>query len=379
VRRFGDAVLETFLHGAPIGFAVLDLDLRFVLVNDRLAEMNGLPAADHTGRHVSEIVPDLAETVFEVAGHIIESGQPVLNREFSGATAATGGETRFWSESWYPVRGQEEKLLAIGVIVEDITDRKRAEEALRESEEQLRLADRRKDEFLAMLAHELRNPMTPLKNGLELIRKAAKNDPQLQRTAQMMDRQLNRLVRLVDDLLDVGRISAGKIDLRLKPLRISEVMEASMEACRALIEAHHHQLVFEQPDEESLVEGDFDRLAQVFSNLLCNAAKYSEDGGRITVSTRREGGEAVIRVSDTGIGIPREELPRIFELFSQVRTHQERAAGGLGIGLALVKRLVALHSGTVFADSGGSDRGSTFTVRLPLARSGAGPYHQNNR
>ncbi|HET9664471.1 MAG TPA: PAS domain-containing sensor histidine kinase [Burkholderiales bacterium] len=368
MRRFGDAVLETLLHGAPIGFAVLDPELRFVLVNDKLAEMNGLPPAEHIGRHVAEVVPDLATAAADVTAQIRDTGEPVLDREFTGATRAAVGEIRWWKESWYPVRGQDGTLLAFGAIVEDITERKRAEGALRDSEERLRMADRRKDEFLATLAHELRNPLTPLRNGIGLLQRALTSDTQLRRTVDLMDRQLTHLVRLVDDLLDVGRISAGKIELRRTVFSIGEAVDASVEASRVLIDAHHHQLVVERADEEAFVEGDFDRLSQVFSNLLCNAAKYTEDGGRITVTVRRNGAEAAVQISDTGVGIPPQELPRIFDLFSQVRTHQERAAGGLGIGLALVKRIVALHGGRVVAESGGPGAGSKFTVRLPLAK-----------
>jgi PAS domain S-box-containing protein len=258
----------------------------------------------------------------------------------------------------------------------DMTKRKAAEDALRaseaalrESEERLRLADRRKDEFLATLAHELRNPMTPLRNGLELIRRAEMGNSALRRTVEMMDRQFNHLVRLVEDLLDVRRISAGKIELRRTRVRIDEAVNAAVEASRPLIDSRQQRLVVDPGGEVLWVDADMDRLSQVFSNLLSNAAKYTGIGGTISVTLSREGVEALVRVRDNGIGIPAKDLPHIFDLFSQVGTHLDHAAGGLGIGLSLVKRLVGLHGGSVSAESPGAGMGSTFTVRLPLAAS----------
>jgi len=240
----------------------------------------------------------------------------------------------------------------------DVTVRRSAEEALRES-------DRRKNEFLATLAHELRNPLAPLRNGLHIAKSESKPGSVLQRTIEMMDRQLSHLVHLVNDLMDVGRISTGKIELRREHVNLRNVVAASAEACQSLIDKHGHTLVVVPGTDELLVEGDFERLSQVFSNLLSNAAKYTERGGRIELRMIREAGEIVATVSDTGIGIPAGDLPGIFELFSQVREHQGRADGGLGIGLSLVRSLVEMHRGSVSAMSRGTAAGSTFTVRLP--------------
>jgi PAS domain S-box-containing protein len=245
-------------------------------------------------------------------------------------------------------------------FIVETSQRKQLEESLRE-------ADRRKDEFLATLAHELRNPLAPIRNGLQIARIAAKHDERLLRTIAMMDRQLSHLVHLVDDLLDLGRISAGKIELRRRTVALKDLIVSSAEASRATIDAHEHHLTIDVPDEDLFVHADFDRLTQVFSNLLSNAAKYTERGGRIAMTAVRDGTTAVVRVSDTGIGIPASELSRVFNLFSQVRTHQGHSEGGLGIGLSLVQSLVAMHGGSVKADSAGIDQGSTFTVRLPLA------------
>jgi CheY-like chemotaxis protein len=240
-----------------------------------------------------------------------------------------------------------------------MTERKRVEEALLD-------ADQRKDEFLATLAHELRNPLAPLRTGLQIMRLTSHDDAPVRATVEMMDRQLRHLVRLVDDLLDVARITSGKVELRRRPLDLRQALATSVEASRPAIDVRGHALRVDPGQEEMSVEGDFDRLVQVFSNLLSNAAKYTPQGGRIELTLAREGEHAVVSVMDSGIGIPREDLTRVFDLFSQVRAHQRHAEGGLGIGLSLVRSLVALHAGTVVAESAGSGAGSRFTVRLPL-------------
>lgn len=235
-----------------------------------------------------------------------------------------------------------------------------------ESDQVLREADRRKDEFLAVLAHELRNPLAPLRNGVQIARVTAPTGSPLQQTVQMMDRQLTHLVRLVDDLLDVSRISRGKVELRRRRVTLNDIIANSVESVASVIEAHGHELIVDMGTNPLELEGDFERLAQVFSNLLSNAAKYTEDGGHIRVVLEAEADEAIVSVSDTGIGIPADDLEQVFDLFSQVRLHQGRAEGGLGIGLALVRSLVKMHGGSVVARSAGTGHGSAFIVRLPL-------------
>jgi signal transduction histidine kinase len=254
--------------------------------------------------------------------------------------------------------------LTVAGLVRDVTERKLLEGSLQE-------ADRRKDEFLATLAHELRGPLAPLRNGLQIARLTSKADSPFQHTIEMMDRQLTHLVRLVDDLLDVGRITSGKIELRRAEVTLRDILANSAEAARVAIDSHGHELIIEPGAEELRVEGDFERLTQVFSNLLTNSAKYTERGGRIELRVTHEADWAVVSVADNGIGIPSSDLPHIFELFSQVRLHKGHAEGGLGIGLSLVRKLVEMHQGTVSACSEGSGKGSTFTVRLPLASGGA--------
>jgi signal transduction histidine kinase len=237
----------------------------------------------------------------------------------------------------------------------DITDRVRAEEQLKE-------ADRRKDEFLATLAHELRNPLAPIRNALEIMRMTGGAE----RIRETMERQVSHLVRLVDDLLEVSRISRGKVELRLTRVNLAGVVEGAVETSRPVIEAAGHRLTVALSGEPLVVEADPVRVAQVLSNLLNNAAKYMEPGGQIHLAAERQGTDAVLRVRDTGMGIPADMLTRIFDMFTQVDRSGGQAHGGLGIGLALVKRLVEMHGGTVGAHSDGPGKGSEFTVRLPL-------------
>ncbi len=238
-------------------------------------------------------------------------------------------------------------------------ERSRAEAALRQ-------ADRRKDEFLATLAHELRNPMAPLRTGIQLARLALPADSRLHKTMAMMDRQMTHLVRLVDDLLDVGRITSGKLVLTRVPIGLGPVLAASIESVQSLMEARGHRLAQQGDAGELRVLGDFDRLAQVFINLLTNAAKYTPPGGHITLSLERRPPWAIVRVTDDGIGIAQESLDHVFDLFSQVNSHPHKSEGGLGIGLSLVRSIVNLHEGTVAVRSAGRGKGSTFEVRLPL-------------
>ncbi|HYC53962.1 MAG TPA: response regulator [Candidatus Binatia bacterium] len=236
-----------------------------------------------------------------------------------------------------------------------------------EMAEQLRIADRRKDEFLALLAHELRNPLAPVRNAVAIMRMKETDDPDLQWCRDVIERQANQLTRLVDDLLDVSRITQGKIKLRREPLMLSSVVGSAVEMSRPLIDTQKHQLTVTIPDQAIAIEGDSARLIQVIANLLNNAAKYQNERGRIDLRVELEDGMAVITVRDWGIGIAPEMMPQVFELFTQGERGLDRAQGGLGIGLSLVKNLVEMHGGRVSVTSDGSGHGATFKVWLPCA------------
>jgi signal transduction histidine kinase len=229
-------------------------------------------------------------------------------------------------------------------------------------------AVRRRDEFLAMLAHELRNPLAPIRNALELMRLKCPDEPELTWARNAVERQVAHMTRLVDGLLDVSRITRGKIPLTLEPVRLAEMVAHAVETSRPLIESRRHRLELSAPADAGTVEGDFTRLAQVLSNLLNNAAKYTEEGGLIRLSVERAGDEVLLRVADNGAGIPAEMLPHIFDLFTQVDATLERSQGGLGVGLTLVRSVVQMHGGSVMAFSAGRGRGSEFVVRLPLRK-----------
>jgi PAS domain S-box-containing protein len=360
--RISEQRLTTVLDAARMAFWEWDPATDTVNASDTMDDLFGLPAGEKfqtSSQGFALVHPD------DQPGH----------REKVVAAAREGGT---WHHHFRVIRPRDGKVtwleehahgtqdpatgkLSVAGLVWDVTERKNLELSLQD-------ADRRKDEFLATLAHELRNPLAPLRNGLQIARLTSKADSPFQRTIEMMDRQLTHLVRLVDDLLDVGRISSGKIELRRKEVTLSDILTSSAEAARTAIDTHGHELIIGSGTEELWVEGDVDRLTQIFSNLLTNAAKYTEPGGRIELRVARHAEWAVVSVSDNGIGIPPTELPRIFELFSQVRLHQGHSEGGLGIGLSIVRKLVEMHRGTVSASSEGSGKGSTFVVRLPLIR-----------
>jgi two-component system CheB/CheR fusion protein len=249
-------------------------------------------------------------------------------------------------------------------VLRDLTEWKHADEALRQ-------ADRRKNEFLGMLAHELRNPLAPIRNSLYILRLALQDQnphrPDTVRQAlDIMDRQVQHMVRLVDDLLEVSRITQGKITLRMRPVALAQVVEQALEATRSSIEAAHHRLEVSVPPEALWVNGDLTRLAQAVANLLSNAAKFTPEPGLISVAVARDMGGGVLRIRDSGIGIPPELLGSVFDPFVQADQSIDRGQGGLGIGLTLVRRLVEKHGGVVLAASEGAGRGSEFVVRLPL-------------
>jgi len=241
----------------------------------------------------------------------------------------------------------------------EVTVRSRAEDALRQ-------ADRHKDEFLAMLAHELRNPLAPIRNAVHLMRMKALQDPQMCLARDVIERQLSQLTRLVDDLLDVSRITRGKINLTRQPLKVSELIARAVETVEPIIQGRSQVLTVELPEQPPVVDGDCMRLTQAIANVLGNAAKYTDAGGSIVLQVCARARDVEIRVRDTGIGIPAEVLPKIFDLFTQLDQRMERPQSGLGIGLALVRRLVEMHGGSVSAHSEGAGRGSEFVICLPL-------------
>jgi two-component system, chemotaxis family, CheB/CheR fusion protein len=275
------------------------------------------------------------------------------------------GQWRLCSVRAVPVFDERGELREWVGVHTDITDRSRAEAESHRLAAELSAADRRKDEFLSILAHELRNPLAPIRHGVELIRMAGGNEV-VERALLMMDRQVAQLIRLVDDLVDLSRVTSGKLELRLEPIELRAVIHAAVETSRPVIEQARHALVLVMPDQPMFVSGDHVRLAQVVSNLLNNSAKYTHRGGQIRLAVRRERETAVVSVKDDGIGIPPAMLGSVFEMFVQVDRTLEKTTGGLGIGLSLVKRLVEMHGGTVESRSEGEGLGAEFLVRLPV-------------
>jgi PAS domain S-box-containing protein len=337
-----------------------------VVLSERAAEIFGIPARPpRTRPQMRELLhPDDRERVAGEVDRVIAQNTD-YDIEYRVQTAAGGW--RWVSAKGRAVFGPAGDLLGMSGVSQDVTERKRMDEELRRTVDALREADRLKDEFLAMLAHELRNPLAPIRNALFVL-KGLQADPSLRdQVRATAERQVSHMARLLDDLLDVSRISRGKIQLRVGPVDLGGLVARAVDVTRPLVEERRHELFVHAPPEPVSVHGDATRLEQVVTNLLTNAAKYTDPGGRIDVTVEATQAEAVLRVRDTGIGLASDVLPRVFDLFVQVERRLDRARGGVGIGLTLVKRLVELHGGTVEARSEGLGRGSEFVVRLPFA------------
>ena len=278
------------------------------------------------------------------------------------------GAARWMAYKVLTLPGADGRPTAFATVSQDVTERRRLEDDLRRVAAELSDADRRKNEFLAMLAHELRNPLAPISNAVRALSLGRRDETAVDSASEMLERQVGQIIRLVDDLLDVSRISRGKIALRPERVELTRIIDQAVEASRAQYRSMDQELTVSLPSEPVYLNADPTRLAQVVGNLLNNAHKFTDVGGRISVAVEREGAQVVIRVKDTGVGIAAEHLAGIFEMFTQVESSLERSRSGLGIGLTLVKTLVEMHGGTVEAHSDGPGRGSEFVVRLPVLR-----------
>ena len=525
------ALIDTIYTSAPVGLCFVDRDLRYVSINNALAEMNGHAPDYFLGKTVRQAIPEFADAVEAHYRRVIDTGQPVIDVEISGATAARSNQRRYWLCSYYPVHNAGGDLLGVNVAVREISEQKQAEantlflldvgecirfaadadellwalsvalgehlrasrcafieidtdedrfsvgrdyhphvpslvgsyslgafsaavveagrsgqttvindvsvdsrtvefveayrklavsayvavplirdgklvsglivamaephewhereitainivaertwlaveklqldRALRESDAALRDADRRKDEFLATLAHELRNPLSLMRNIVTLQKTPGAPESEPQWGRDIIDRQVNYLTRLIDDLFDVSRITREKLELQKERVDLSEIIRAAVESCRPLIGQRQHELTVSMAQDEIYLDADRVRLTQVFMNLLNNAAKYTPDPGHIWLNVEPADAVVEVRVRDTGVGIAPENLPHLFELFYQVDHSYTRSEGGLGLGLTLVHRLIELHGGKVEARSAGVNRGSEFIVQLPIAK-----------
>ena len=349
--------LKALFDNAAVGIAELTTEGRLTLANDALCRLLG----DTRERLLAMALVDLAHPADR------EGLQKALARMFAGETDGLGAEKRFVRRDgatiWVNLTVSLARMSEVGshgvAIIEDVTERRHAEEDLRE-------ADRRKDEFLATLAHELRNPLAPIRNSLHILGMSGVDDAAVKRVTEMMTRQVAHMVRMVDDLLEVSRISRGKIELRKERVGLAAVLRNAIDTSLPLVEAARHKLLVTIPPEPLVLDADPVRLAQVFANLLNNAAKYTPDGGEIAVEVSVAAGMASVCVRDNGEGIPPAMLGRVFNMFTQVNTGS-RAQGGLGIGLTLARTLVQLHGGSIEAFSDGPGKGCQFLVRLPLA------------
>ena len=367
--RQNEQKYRTLFESIDQGYCVIEMifdannqpvDYLFLEINPAFEKHTGLQNAQ--GKRMREIAPDHDSYWFDIYGRVALTGE--ANR-FVNEAKALGG--RWFDVYAFRLGGTGSHKVAI--LFNDISDRKRGEEERERLIARLREQEQRKDEFLATLAHELRNPLAPISNGLQIIRLAQSDADATERILLMMERQLGQMVHLIDDLLDLSRISHGKIDLRQERIDLASVIQQAIEVSRASIAEADHELLIKFPLGSIHVDADPTRLTQVFSNLLNNAAKFTDRGGWIRLTMQLQGTEAVVSIQDNGIGIPTQMLLNVFEMFTQVNGNLERPNGGLGIGLSIVKHLVEMHGGSIEARSDGQGRGSEFVVRLPVALS----------
>ncbi|HEX7034898.1 MAG TPA: ATP-binding protein [Pseudomonadales bacterium] len=360
--------LRTLFMQAPAPVAVmLGAEHVVALANEHACRVWGRSEAQLLGRPLFEALPELrGQPVEELLDRVLQSGIPHIGTETRAELDWNGDGVL--TETWFnlvcaPLQTQPGRTDGVLVIAFDVTEQVNARHRTNELRREAEQANRAKDEFLAMLGHELRNPLAPILTALELIR--LRDDGSFERERSVIERQAKQLVALVDDLLDVSRIARGKIELKRQPVNLNDVVTHAVEMVSPLLEQRRHNLTLDVPDAGLTVQGDAARLTQVVSNLLSNAAKYTEPEGRIELSAVRSADEIVLRVRDNGTGISPDLLPRVFDLFSQERQGIDRSLGGLGLGLTIVRSMVELHGGVVSAASDGPGLGAEFTVRLP--------------
>jgi two-component system, chemotaxis family, CheB/CheR fusion protein len=381
-RDYAEAIIATVQE--PL--LILDKELRVVRANRAFYELFKTPPEETENRRLYEI----GESQWDNSRLRAQLEEVIArNSSFSGFEIVKhfpeiGEKALLLQAHRLPPDEQRGELILLAI--DDITERRALEEGrraerkhiieeqasdihgLEERDHLLKEADRQKNEFLAMLAHELRNPLAPIRTTLDVLRTNVATDSTLEWGWNVIDRQTQHLTRLVDDLLDVARFTRGELSLQKRPILLREVLDHSVETSRPLIESRKQTLMVELPSEPVYIDGDFVRVAQVFSNLLNNASKYSPEGGKISLAAKHLGDEAVITLTDNGIGISSDVLPHIFEIFAQSNRPHTLSPGGLGVGLALSRKLVELHAGNITASSEGSGKGSQFVVRLPVLR-----------
>jgi signal transduction histidine kinase len=374
--------LEMLLHAAPLGVYLVDAEFRITHVNPIARDVFSDIPGGVLGRDFGEVIRILwggkyGDEITQIFRHTLATGESYSVSEWAEYRIELN------SVEYYEWRIDRITLpdgqFGIVCYFRDISQQVQARKLVEESRDVLRESDRRKDEFLAVLAHELRNPLAPIRTALHILRMPDVDRDTVTQMYEIMDRQLNLLVRLVDDLMEISRITRGKIELRRQQIELTSVVQRAVETSRPVIDAAQHQLTIRLPKEPLTMFGDPVRLAQVLSNLLNNAAKYTPERGHIWLNSWRESSQVVISVRDNGIGIPVDMLPQVFDLFTQVERSYNRSQGGLGIGLTLVRSLVEMHGGRVEAKSAGPGLGSEFLVRLPLAKEDAAGQHLQNR